>query len=379
MHEETSTNIRIGNERMVAYLNKIEQVLEEQTKILAILSNQLLPAESPLTEAGPQRVTLVADDEIAAKHVPEDVDDLQLMKATVEIARSFVDVISNQGSVVGRTSTSGTSEIGASHEDSSGGHRSRSGGMNLTMEAGSSNGEASNESDSIRIPSFIDDTASIGPWSKQLSHRVNRYQQKSLGDLAKDEKEDVETMTTLLENYILTAVQELAAHRFLEARNNLERAAQRGEERESVYKYPFEAKLKVQIKLVAAHIGLGDLDVAQSILESLFASTIEDPQMRSEALYHNARLHRARYCSLKDAKQLTLLEEAATQSYVSALKVDSVPKPFLMESAELCGKCMIGRAIASLQRCTAIDIHLCPQRQRPLSTNNNGPTKKSVH
>ena len=318
MHEQTQQ-----------YLTDFGKAIERHSRILESLSRPSLPAETSLMRTGSGVRPPVAENEADAEPSADDDLDLQIMKETLDLAHSLADTISTRGSVVGWTNSDGTTRIGSNYGDSQREIRNGSGEIITATEDALWNEEPSMESGRVQVPAYTTDAATGD------TRFLNFRRDDSLDNQANDEGFPSELMTNLLENYISAAEKHLLAHRYYEAKCNLIRATREGEKREALYNYPFNDKLKIEINLAAVHIELEELDLAETMLDSLDALTVEDPLKLGEVYYLMARLHRARYCRDKNDALLRLLETAASRSYLYALNSAIASKPFLVQSAEI--------------------------------------------
>ena len=325
MHEETLTALYESGEKTQQYLAKIEHAIG---RVLEALIPQALPLRHPekKLETSPTKI------EPDAERSEDDDPDLQLMKETIQVARSLADTISNRGSVVGRSSSGQVAvyrrvspevdheasdeefsmpEDSASNEEFPVGFRASLMPMSMTMTSLDELPDAHNER--------------FGAFRHESSH----------GGQGIGENLPAELMTQLLDNYILAAEADLRARRFPEAQQNLFHATQKGERRESIYSYPFDEKLKIDIIQAAVHTELEEFDVAGPMLDSLVPLTGEDSLKRGELYYLKAKLYRAQYRRTQDAALLEGLEEAAERSYSFALNSDVFPKPYLCQSKDI--------------------------------------------
>lgn len=340
MHEKTLTALHIGNERTERYLAKIRYEIKHQSLILEALSRQALPTEAPPMRTESRSAKYVIDNGKVVDTLGDDGLDLQIVKETLGVARSLVDTISTRGSVVGQTSSGGTTQRGSSYGEARGKLRSDS-GETITEESHWGDG-LSTDSGGVHLPEYTTDAA---PEDCRTARMVPLKDDRHTGvfdDQAIDESYPsstapfpLELMTELLEGYVLEAKQDLRACRYGKARSHLIRATEQGEEREAAYNWQFDEKLEIGISLAAAYIGLEEFDLAEHTLHSLRPLAVEKPLELGEVYYCIANLHRTRYCRTKDAALLDQLEKSARHSYRFALYSPIVSKPFLMQSAEI--------------------------------------------
>ena len=327
MHQETLTTLHLSQEKTQEYLAaQIDQAVERHGGVLESLMRRVILTED-----------LPASPEAAANGIVVDLgqsreDDtgLQIMQETLDVARSFADVVSNRGSVQDQ-SNSGCSMI--------------SGGLRRGFNAQAEDRHKSEDvtlapQDSIsNIGLSVVAGGDVGTTHDTLRADLRNATirgQNEFGSQANIESFPPELMTNLLENYIMTAERDLQTSNYREAVRNLDLADKEGLRRESIHKYPFdEEKLKIEILRAAAYIELEELDTAETVLETTMPLTAEDSLKRGEAYYLLAKVHRARYLRAKDPAQLDQLEEAAERSYSYALNSEVVRKPYLIESAQI--------------------------------------------
>lgn len=342
MHEKTLTALYIGNERTERYLAKMRHEIKHQSLILEALSRQSLPTEAAPIRTESLNAKHVIDNGKVVDTLRDDDLDLQIMKETLGVARSLVDTISTRGSVVGQTSSGGTTQRGSSYGEARGKLRSDS-GETITEESHWGDG-LSTDSGGVHLPGYTTDAA---PEDCRIARMVPLKDDRHtdiLNDQAIDESYPnstapllfpLELMTELLEGYVLEAKQDLRACRYDKARSHLIRATEQGEEREAAYNWQFDEKLEIGISLAAAYIGLEEFDLAERTLHSLLPLAAEKPLELGEVYYCIANLHRTRYCRIKDAALLDRLEKSARYSYRFALYSPIISKPFLTQSAEI--------------------------------------------
>ena len=309
--------------------------MESHGRLLESLSRRVLPPNNlpAMNEA------------LATENMPEgennidDEPDLELMRESLSVARCLVDTISNRGSVVGGSISSGSTQLESKAgqlqeepEDFEGSDKDF-----MTPGDGASCREPSVESDEGPMPAFATEAISEDLRIAQTEYFVNTFihPENSGADQANDEIFPQELMTDFLEKYMSAAEDDLHSQKYQEALRKLNLAIETGERREATYNYPFDEKLKIQIIQAATHIQLQELDVAEPLLDALVSSTEEDSLQRGEIYYLMAKLRRARYCQLKEDAYLEPLEKAATLSYNFALRSNVVSKPYLRQSVEM--------------------------------------------
>ena len=216
------------------------------------------------------------------------------MEESLDRARSFIEAISTRGSVVGQE---------------------RGGG---TIQRGSSLGESGEETDGKdgTVPPEADDH------DEGLAAEFG-------GRLPQD------VMIKFLDKYMFQAGEDLCARRFRAARFNLLEATEWGDELEKLYKWPFEGRVDVGVRLSEAYTGLRQFDEAEKSLRSLLPLAGRHPWKNGQVHYFIARVHRARYEKSKNMTDLDRLDRSAKVSYHLAWASDMVEKPFLAETAEI--------------------------------------------
>ena len=328
MHEETLTALYESNEKTQQYLARIEHAIN---RVLEAQSRQAPPVRDPEKRLETSATEIEPDAETSE----DDDPGLQLMKESIEVARSLADAISNRGSVVGRSSSGGSTKVALHRRVSPGEDHEASDEDFFTPED-----SAGNEKSPVQFRAkFAPSNTTITTLEELRDEYNERYEtfchEGSHDGLENGESFPAELMTQMLDNYISAAEKNLSAQRFSEAKQNLVRATQKGKRREAIYNYPFNEKLKIEIIQAAVHVELEEFDVAGPILDSLAPLTREDSLNRGEVYYLKAKLCRAQYCRIQDAALLEPLEQAAERSYSFALNSDIVPKPFLCQSKDI--------------------------------------------
>ena len=332
MHQETLTTLHLSQEKTQEYLAaQIDQAVERHGSVLRSLIRQTLPAEGPPTRQEAHVNGLAA----GTGESEEDHTGLQMMQATLDVAQSFADVMSNRGSAVDRSSSGGSIPL-----------RSPRGPTNVEMKDPDNGGETllsphdsvsnvepsevGGEDIGIAYHSISADLRNVPSAHSAASRRQDGFNSQVVVD-----RFPSELMTNWLENYIAAAEKDLQERNYSGAMRYLDLANQKGESRQTIHKLPFEEKLRIEILQAAAHIGLEELVAAESLLQSIVTRTAEDSLKRGEAYYLLATVQRAQYLRANDAALLEHLEEAAERSYAFALRSDAIPKPYLIESAQI--------------------------------------------
>ena len=204
----------------------------------------------------------------------EDPTGLQMMQETLDVAQSFADVMSNRGSAVDRSSSSGSIPL-----------RSPRAPTNVEMKDPDNGGEmllSPDDSVSNVEPAELGDIRiAYRPISADLrnvpsAHSAASRRQDGISSQLVVDKFPSELMTNWLENYIAAAEKDLQERNYSGAMRYLDLANQKGENRQTIHKLPFEEKLKIEILQAEAHIGLDDLVAAESLLRSVVPRTAED-------------------------------------------------------------------------------------------------------
>ena len=341
MHEKTLTALHIGNERIEQYLIDIRNEIERHGLILDTLCRQALPAEGALGRTNPLIGTYTID-EVEVVDTPEDDGpDLQIWKESVYAARFLVDTISTRGSVVGKTSSGGTTQGESRYRESYGESRNDSG--ETITEEGHLGEDLSTEAGGVRLPGGTTEATSEHHRTARMMRLVNDPQEDSLNDRMTEKScsssigpllEPLELMNELMEGYIREAERDLDAKRYGKAISHLNKATEKGEKREAAYNWLFEERLEIEVSLAKAYVGLKDFDSAEHKLNSLLSLAAEKGELGG--LYYSiADLHRTRYCLLKKDTLLDRLEETARSSYFFALQSTNPSRSFLTQSAEI--------------------------------------------
>lgn len=330
MHQETLTSLHLSHQQTQQSLAKIERAIEHHGSVLQSISRQVLSTENPWRDGA-----ATAEVEVDAEHSDENDTGLQLMKESFEVARSFADGISSRGSVVQRSSSHGVTQLRSNERMTNEGPEERqgSGETFLTPQDSASNIEPSTVSREDLAPAH--DIFSGDLRIMQTEHSVDFRDKNASNGQADVKNFPPELITHLMENYISAAETNLQDHEYHETMRNLDRANVEGERRESIHRHPFEEKLSIKILRATAHIGLGQLATAESLLRALIPQTAKDSQMQGKAYYLLAKTHRAQYCRANDATTLEQLDKVARQSYSIALHSYAIPKLYLDESAQI--------------------------------------------
>ena len=328
MHGETLTALYESSEKTQQYLVRIE---DATIRVLEAVSQQAPPVRDP-----EKRLEISATEiEPDAETSEDDDPGLQLMNKSIEVARSLADAISNRGSVVGRSSSGGSTKVAVHRRVPPEEDHEASDEDFFTAEDSAGNGESPVRFCAKFAPSDTTITT-LEELSDAHNERFRTFRHESSHDGQENgENFPAEMMTQMLDNYVSAAEKDLSAQRFSEAKQNLVRATHQGERRQAIYNYPFNEKLKVEIIQAAVHVELEEFDVAGPMLDSLAPSTKEDSLKRGEVYYLKAKLCRAQYCRTQDAALLERLEQAAERSYSFALNSDVIPKPYICQSKDI--------------------------------------------
>lgn len=334
MHEKTLTALHVGNKRTERYLAQMQQEIKRYRVVLESLSRQPLPAEVPLVRTESWDGTHIVENREVVDTLEDEDLDLQIMKETLGVARSLVDTISTRGSVIGQTSSGGTTHRGSTYGEAHGNLCSDSG--ETITEDGPWSGRLSTETGGVLLPGYMTDATpedcQTAPMVRAMNDQANDELHRSLTARLLS---PLELMTELLEEYVLQAKRDLRACRYGEAKSYLIKATEQGEAREAAYNWQFDEKLEIKTSLAAAYIGLEEFDLAERTLRSLLPLAADKPLNLGEIHYSIANLHRTRYCQIKDVAVLDRLEQSARSSYLFALNSPIIPKPFLTHSAEI--------------------------------------------
>ena len=332
MHEQTLTALHVSNEKMDHYHADIRNAIDHHKDILDRLSRQFVPNQAVTTGVASDSRKQQTRDSVGTDNNGND----DLDRRIADVACSIVHTISTQGTVVGQVSPRASTYGLLLDREYVGGVR---GNTNHTaMEAGHHNRRSPVESRGVRLSATATDDASED-FQDAVSFVENGYRtsfdDQAIGlpfsALTTARPDDVDFMNDLLERYTSEGQADLSADRFADAKKNLLKAIEQGEERKSAYNYPFDDRLDLDISLAKAYIGLTDFDSADRTLCSQIP-LVEPPKI-GELYYTLAISHRERYRRLPDPALLCRLINSAQISLESALNSTIIRRPFLAESA----------------------------------------------
>lgn len=276
MHEETQTHLHTGEIKTNKYLGDIYHEIRRVSELLA----QGNP-RSPTAETAPLRNETEGNVTFQAPVDLEDArSDIKMMRDTVDVAESFINTLSNFGSVVGgggcgwsipddrQTATNGTGYIMEGDESESGGVEVARTGLEVPARKGSN----------------------LSP----------------------------EIMVALFDGYRKEAHVHIRSKYYEGAEFNLRKAIELGEQREARHALPFEERFEFRKLLAEVYTKQNKFDTAKRELLDLEAHAQHDPKNLAEWFCSFADLHRTQYHDIRDKRLLKGWEDMAKRAYADA-------------------------------------------------------------